>query len=148
MTALLSLTLVDKQGYTMNKRIELATEVDPADYLINGAAIATDLAAVSECQIIKATVQIAVPGAPFGLVGAAAYVDKGATITGWVDGIPGKKASTKIPSPESTFVNTDGTIKMTEALMIAYLAHYLAAGDALLSDGESIDAWIGGKVDK
>lgn len=142
-----SLTLLDKQGYTTTKRFELVAG-ECADLLVVAAALATDLAAVSECQVIKATMLVEVPGAPFGAVGAAAYVDKGCTITGWVDGVPGKKASVKIPSPESTFVDTDGTIKIGEALMVTFLAHFLDGGDALLSDGEDIDSWIGGKVDK
>jgi hypothetical protein len=139
--------MIDAQGYTTNKRIELATQVDPADYLVVADQLATDLAAVTELQIIKLQVIIPVAGPPYGLVGANSYVDKGCTITGLVDGGGGKKASVKVPSPEAGFVNPDGSILLTGA-MATFLAHFEAAGDCLLSDGEDIASWIRGLVDR
>jgi hypothetical protein len=139
--------MLDAQGYTCNKRIELVTQALPADYLTVADQICVDLAAVTELQIIKAQVIIPIVGTPYGAVGANSYVDKGCTISGLIDGGGGKKASLKIPSPEATFVNADGTIDLTGA-MATFLAHFEPAGDALLSDNEDISSWLRGLVDR
>jgi hypothetical protein len=102
---------------------------------------------VSELQIVKAQLLLPVAGCPYGAVGAAGKISKGCTISGYVDGGDGKKASVKIPSPEAAFVNPDGTILLTGG-MATFLAHFEAAGDCFLSDGEDIESWIRGLEDK
>ena len=146
--AILSLSMIDAQGYTTAKRIELVPEELLADYMAVAVQVCTDLAAVSELQVFKAQLILPVAGTPYGSVGAAGYVDKGCTITGLVDGGGGKKASVKIPSPEAAGVNADGTIDLANGAVAAFLAHFESDGDCLLSDGEDIASWLRGLVDR
>jgi hypothetical protein len=137
----------DHVSFTTAKRIELVPQVLLADYMAVCAQVCTDLAAVSELQIVKAQLILPVAGTPYGTAGEDGFIGKGCTSSGWVDEGNGKKASLKIPSPEAGFVNADGTILLTGG-MATFLAHFEDAGDCFLSDGEDIESWIRGLVDK
>ena len=46
------------------------------------------------------------------------------------------------------FVNPDGTLDLTDADLAAYLAMFEEDADFFLSDGEQIETWIKGTLDR
>jgi hypothetical protein len=77
---------------------------------------------------------------------AASNIDVGATIRGRV--ASGKVATLKIPGFKQTLVSADDVIDVADVTVAALLDNWEAAGDFLLSDGESVAAWLSGKMDK
>ncbi len=80
-------------------------------------------------------------------VTAGANIDTGGTFSGWLDTAAPKKASAKIPAVKPALVGTDGSIAIAGATA-TFLAEFETAADFNLSDGEQIDAWIKGALDK
>lgn len=76
---------------------------------------------------------------------AASNKDAGITISCDLGG--GKRAALKIPTPEDAYLNPDGTVDLTNALITAVEADYLS-GKVLISDGETVLDFLSGKLDK
>lgn len=145
-----SVTLADDYGRTTRKLIELSGETLLADYVTLAGTFSTKLEAVTDLAVIRMDLVIDDIDAGFAVT-AGANVDVGGTFTGYVyEGGNGKKASLKLPGIKASMVNGDGTIDMTDAAIIAFLAHWLQAtpSSCLISDGEEISSWIRGKLDK
>lgn len=147
MGAKLSLTLVDDYGRTTKRVIGMEDQVLLADYNTAAAALLTDLAAVSDLGVVKADLIINVEGAEQTDPDTGANVDVGGTFSGWIALGDGKKASLKIPGVKAALVSSDGSIPITGDIA-AYLANWESTGDFNLSDGEQIDSWIRGALDK
>lgn len=80
-----------------------------------------------------------------GVVGARANKDEGMTLSVRLVN-ENKKAIVQVPGPIAGIRNSDGTIDLTEAVMTAFMAHY-TDGTILVSDGEEVEAFLGGKLD-
>lgn len=80
-----------------------------------------------------------------GVPAAGSNVDEGVTFQ-WDLG-SGKTASTTLPMVLKSVLNTDGTVDTADALVTAFAFGYVN-GDIKVSDGETVSALIGGRLDK
>jgi hypothetical protein len=150
MATFLSVTLLDGYGRITTKRFEMTDQVLLVDYVGNANLLLTDLDAITDLQILKASLQIddgiSVPAKdPSG-----SNVDVGATFVGYVGEADGKKATLKVPGIDLALVGTLGVIDPTQVDVAAFLDLF---GDPpnnkfKLSDGEYIEEWITGTLDK
>ena len=142
----LSVTLVDAFGRTTTKLVEVEEQATLAEYVaIVGAYVAaiegvTDLGVQRVDLIIPQTGHVSTPT-------AGANVDVGATFSGLLAGGLGKRASHKVPGIIASLVDADGSISITGAVS-TYLDQFLTAGDLMLSDGETMEAWDRGVLDR
>lgn len=146
----LSVTLADDWGRTTRKLIELEIQTLLADYVALAAAFMNHLEAVTDLGVIRCDLVVNDIDTGFAVT-ADANVDKGGTFVGYIyEGGNGKKATLKLPGIKSSMLNGDGTIDMSDAAIVSFLAYWLQAtpNDMLLSDGEKISSWIRGKLDK
>jgi hypothetical protein len=146
MTAKLSITLEDDFGRTTKRVYGMEDQVLLATYLTAITAFGTALEAVTDLGLIKADLLINVIGEDF-TVTTGANVDVGATASGWLDTAAPKKASAKIPGIKLALISTDGSMPITGAVA-TFLAEFETGQDFNLSDGEQIDTWIKGALDK
>lgn len=143
----MSLTLEDAFGRTTNIRREMQAHVLLAEYQAEIANFIVDLEAVTDLGVVRADFVQTGLGSE-STPEAGANVDVGATFVGWAEATPGKKISTKCPGFKLALVNADGTIDLTQAELVAFLANYADAGDFYLSDGENVADWIKGSLDR
>lgn len=150
MTTYLHLTLEDGFGRTTSKRLELTDQILLADYVLNAEAFMTALLAVTDLNIASAHIQtddgLTIPTQdPTG-----SNVDVGATFSGWIGGVVGKKASHKVPGFKLSKVGPQGVIDLTDVDVAAYLDLMGDPPDnkVRISDGEYIETWIQGTLDK
>jgi len=81
-----------------------------------------------------------------GVVTANANKDEGQTISAEIGGVTGKKGSIQLPGPTLAIRNSDGTIDIDSAVMLALEAGF-AAQDIRVSDGETVDSFIKSTLD-
>ena len=144
--AQLSCTLADAYGRTTHRVYEMDTIVLLADYIIAAGAFKTALAAVTDLQLVRC--DLVLPGIVEGFaVTAGANVDVGATFSGYIQDGDGKKASMKLPGIKASLVDADGSVDITGAIA-TWLGEFEDGEDFMLSDGEQIDAWIKGTLDR
>lgn len=150
MAAVLSITLIDGYGRETTKRVEMTEQLLLADYVNNANAYLAALNAITDLQILKAHINLdddlTIPAAD----PAGSNVDVGATFSGFVGDAEGKKASLKVPGITMSFVGTLGVIDPTQTEIAAFLDLYGDPPDNKfrLSDGEWIETWITGTLDK
>jgi len=80
-----------------------------------------------------------------GVVGASSNIDEGITFQYNIGG--GKRASISFPAPLTTVVNSDRSVDLSNPLVTAWNAQYLA-GNILVSDGEGVVSVVKGQLDK
>lgn len=146
--AFLSLTLQDAYGRETSKRIELETQATLLEYDTLATAIVTDLQVITDLAIVRADVILNNLLELSATPAAGANVDVGATFTGELAGEANRKASHKVPGIKDTYIGAEGTIDVAQAGVVTYLAHFLEAGSALISDGEEMGSWIRGRLDR
>ncbi len=141
----LAVTLQDDHERTTTKRFKVFDAIDYAGALALAALFATDLAAISQCGIVKYTLatEVSVGGA----ITAEANLDAGATFSLFIGGVPGKKGTNKVPAPVAAIIGAAGVIDMTDVLVVDYAANF-TSGFVLVSDGETVDSFISGKLDR
>ena len=150
MATFLHLTLQDGYGRTTSKRIEMTDQLLLADYVANANLLLTNLNTITDLQILKAALSIddgiSIPAKD----PAGSNVDVGATFVGFVGDADGKKATLKVPGIKMTYVGTLGVIDPTQADVADYLDLYGDPPDNKfkVSDGEYIEEWITGTLDK
>jgi len=141
------LTLEDSFGRLTSIRREMQAHALLVEYQVEIDNFVAAFALVSDLAVVRADfVQTGLDSTQ--AVTAGANVDVGATFSGWIEDVDGKKASTKIPGIKLAKVNADGTIDVTETDIAAFLAMYADAGDFLISDGENVADWIKGSLDR
>jgi hypothetical protein len=143
---LVSVTLVDAFGRTTNRRYELEPQLDLATYETVVADYVADLLAVTDLGLVKADLilpQLGLGSTPE----VGANVDVGATFSGLLEGDEGKKASIKLPGIAMVNVNPDGSVPIT-GVVEEWLGNFETGGVFLLSDGESIESWLAGALDR
>lgn len=141
----LSVTMDDAYGRTTTRVYGMEPEALLADIMVNVGAFLTALEAVTDLGCVKAAVIIPVV-TPEWAETAGANVDTGGTFSGWVD-VGQKKASLKIPGIKPALVAADGSIADAGATG-TFLDEFEDAADFNLSDGEQIDTWIRGALDR
>jgi hypothetical protein len=140
-----TLLYVDAYSRRKTKQVQLVS-VDPAQAETDALLVASTYANVTVGGIIKATIRGDIDLA--GVAGAGSNIDTGVTVTCQLADRP-EKASNKWPMPDPAIINPDGTLDLTNAEVIAVENLYVTPGNiALLSDGEAIDGFISGRLDK
>lgn len=142
----LSVTLVDAFGRLTTKIVEVEEQALLADYVTIVGAFITALEGVTDLGVQR--VDLIIPQT--GHTSAAAdgsNVDVGGTFSGLLAGGEGKRASHKVPGIQTALVDADGSISLIGAVD-TYLAQFLTAGDLMLSDGETMESWDRGILDR
>jgi citrate lyase alpha subunit len=128
--------------------IEVETQALLADYITVAAAAVAALQDVTDLGLAR--IDLIVEDITTGFaVTAGSNVDVGATFSGILYNKGGAKASLKVPGIKADLVSIDGTVDIQETDVAAYLALYEQdGGTLLLSDGEQIDTWLSGVLDR
>jgi len=119
-------------------KVEGATIADQRDAAQAEASdLLADFALVTDGSII--TYSLSEKWVNDAAVGTNAELYREGLMTLAVNDAGSKKASHTIPAPKTSIMNGDADgLDPTNTDLIAYLAHFKAAGGATLSDGESI----------
>lgn len=141
----LHLTLDDDYGRTTHRTYGMEEETTLAQMQTDAAELLAALAAVSDLGCVKASISIDVTSPEYAETGGA-NVDTGATFSGWVDAGM-KKASMKIPGIKPASIETDGSV-LIAGVVATFLALFEDADVFNLSDGEQIESWIKGSLDR
>lgn len=143
-----SITLADDYGRQTRKLIEIESKITVTEYETLAGTFKTALQAMTDLSLVRFDLIIDAIAAGFAVT-SGANVDVGSTFVGYVYGANGKKASLKVPGIKVALVDPDGSIPLT-GVVTTYLAQWLQATPAemRLSDGEEIDTWIAGHLDK
>ena len=150
MATYLHLTLIDGFERTTSKRLELTDQLLLADYVLNAEEFMTALLTVTDLNIVSAHIQtddgLTIPTQD----PAGSNVDVGATFSGWIGDEVGKKASHKVPGFKLAKVGPQGVIDLADVDVAAYLDLMGDPPDnkVRISDGEYIETWIQGTLDK
>jgi len=141
----LHLTLDDAYGRTTARTYGMEEVTTLAQMQTDAAELLTALEAVTDLGCVKATISFEVTSPEFAET-AGGNVDVGATFSGWVTAGQ-KKASMKIPGIKPALVAADGSVAISGATA-TFLALFESADVYNLSDGEQIDTWIAGSLDR
>ena len=150
MPGYLSLTLLDGYGRETTKRVEFTDQILLADYISNANLFMELLDAITDLQILRASMNITdgldLPAKD----PAGSNVDVGATFVGFIGNGDGKKGVFKVPGIDLTYVGTGGVIDPTQDDVSDFLDLFGDPPDNKfrLSDGEWIEEWITGTLDK
>ena len=139
-----NLVFRDSKGRDKRKKVELST-TDAALGETAGAAAAALFQAVTQCAIVRYDVygRNEVSASP----DAGSNIDAGMTVTVQLAGRD-KKATLKWPAPTEAIQQSDGTLILTDTDVAALEDFFQSGGTGLLSDGELIDSFLTGKLDK
>lgn len=148
MSDYLSLTFEDSYGRRTRKLVEMEHQALHADQVAVAVAFSTALEAVTDLGLVRADIIYQAVDEGFDPT-AGSNVDVGATFSGVLHDADGEKASFKIPGIKAALVDPDGSVPLTGAVGTA-LAFFVNATpfDLYLSDGETIDHWLAGSLDK
>lgn len=145
----LTVTMADSRGRLTRRTFEIVTKPTLVDYTTLATAFIADLQAVTDLGVIRCDLMLDafVPG--FAATDPS-NVDVGATFSGYIYDGNGKKASLKIPGIKNAKVAGDGTVPLVDADVADLLNYWVDATpyELLISDGEHIDSWIRGTLDK
>jgi hypothetical protein len=121
-----------------------------ADYVNNANALLTALQAITDLEIVRADIimsgEATLPGAdPTG-----SNVDVGATFSGLAGEAENKRIGVKVPGITLSYVDPDGTIDVSDPDIAAFLDLFGDPPDNKfkLSDGEYVETWDRGTLDK
>lgn len=140
--------LTETSGRSTQVRIEQSAPADDAAARASGAAMATDLAAITNCAIESYfTYQEFVEDA-FSLP-AGAEIENQALLQLSIDGEPTKTATVRVPAPvDGIFAAASGpnfdVVDTTDADLTAFVANFTTEALFYVSDGEQADALLGG----
>jgi hypothetical protein len=144
--AFVTMRVLDAYGRTKSKRVGLVS-TDATQGETDKAAIIAAYAAVMDGHIMSSTYsgQDDHAGSPV----AGSNVDTGVTVSCQLAGRP-ERAPLKWPTPKAAIINPDGTLDLTNVAVQAVEALYVTATPAIatLSDGETIDGFVSGMLDK
>lgn len=137
-------TMVDAGNRKSTKRYQTANLTDFAAAQTAANGLISDLQGVTMARVLAYSIsqRTVVSDA----VSAGANIDEGVTIQGLK--ADNYQAPVKIPAPTAALWNSDGTVDMTNAELIAYLANFETGNEFTISDGEQVGSWIGGTLDK
>lgn len=144
MSIFCTILLQDSMGRITRKKIEYDGDVlADANTAVDG--LLTDLNAVTDLECIGVSYQTKDATQVFAGE-LASNIDTGATFRGRV--ASGEVVTVKVPGFKQSLVSADDVIDVADVTVAAYLDNFEAAGDFLISDGESVAAWLSGRMDK
>lgn len=141
----LHVTMDDDHGRITHKVFGMEEETTLAQMQTDAAELLAALEAVTDLGCVRARISFEVTN-PTWAEQTDANIDTGGTFSGWVDAGQ-KKASMKVPGIKYALVGSDGSIAITGATA-TFLALFEDADVFNLSDGEQIETWIRGSLDK
>jgi len=139
----IAVQLLDAYGRTTTKTFG-SDRTTIVDALTDLGTLVTAIEAVSDCAVVQHTVtkKTVVAGSP----ATGANVDAGITIHCTLADSTGY--GLKIPAPDPDMINTDGSVKITDEAILAYVALFQSGGHFTVSDGEVIDDIRFGELDR
>jgi hypothetical protein len=144
-----SLTMRDAYGRETSKRLEVEPQVDLATYATVAQDVNDKLADVTDLGIVRFDLVLENIITPSSAISPGANVDVGATFSGELSLDGNKKAAHKLPGFITLYVGADGSIDITQAEVAAWLDLFATIGGVLLlSDGEQIESWLSGRLDR
>lgn len=144
-TFTVSYELVDFYKRKGTKRYETtATMTDFAAAQAAAAALATDLANITEMEILAYSVGERTVYSDSVISGA--NKDEGVTFT--MRKLDNQNAALKVPAPINAIFNEDGTVDLLDAAVTAYVANFMSGADFTFSDGEQASQLVSGRLDK
>lgn len=147
MASFLSLTYVDDYGRTTKRIVEIESQALLTDYETKAAAYVTAVTPMTDLGLVRVDLVLQAIATGFA-VSADANVDVGATFSGILAAANGKKASHKLPGIKDALVEADGSVDIANVTVKAYIDQFLTAGDYMLSDGQTIETWLRGSLDR
>lgn len=140
----LSVSMVDafKRRTTRLYQINESTFLDAQGA---AGAFVNDLGDITEMRILKSTLSESTPIVD--IAEAGANVDRGLTVNWELATFPGKQAVSKVPSPPIDLFDSEGRLDLADARFTAWASHFLS-NTVLVSDGETVAAVLGGRLDK
>ena len=144
--ALLTLTLIDSRGRPTKRRYEITQQADLAAYIAVCATLIGALEDITDLGLARADMIIMHPTEGW-VAGEDSNIDVGATFSGLIHEGNGAKASHKVPGFKMSLVGGDGSIALT-GVVATYLGEFLDGEDFTLSNGDQIDSWLKGVLDK
>lgn len=145
-TAYLSVRYIDSQNRTTTRRYEMAEQTLLADYITAASGFITILESDTDLGVQR--VDLVIPAVTAGFAGVAgSNVDVGATFTGELVDKDGAKASLKLPGIPDSKLGTNGDVPIAGTIA-SWLALFEDAGNFMLSDGEQIETWVKGALDR
>ena len=148
-TAWLSMTLVDDDQRRTTKVVQMEVQALHATQVSAATAFVAALEDVTDLGVER--VDIIYKGVTAGFAAVEdSNVDIGATFAGELYDKNGAKASFKVPGIKSSLKDGVGGIPIDAVPVAALLAFFVNATpfDYLISDGETIDHWLRGTLDK
>lgn len=140
----LGVTLKDAYNRKTTKEYGIeAADIATASTL--SAAFVSDMAVISMARVLEYRVSDVTDYTD--TVDAGANVNEGLTFSLSIGGVANKSGYTKVPAPIKTVVNSDGTVDMTATAVSGFASHFLS-GFVLVSDGEVVDSFNTGKLDR
>lgn len=139
------ITVVLKDAYSRRttKMVE-TTSTTLADALTDAEDLASALEAVSTCGVAAYT--ISEKGERVPTTAAGSNLDAGATIHCRLDN--GKVFPFKVPGIETTLLNADGTVKISDPSVLALIDLFESTGNLRVSEGDVIAAIERGELDR
>lgn len=137
--------MVDDYGRKTTKRFEtIATMADHPAAVAAAAALATDLANLTELDILAYSVSQRIVYTD--TVVSGANKDEGVTLV--LRKEDNFNGVIKVPGPINSIFNTDGTVDLTDAAVTAFVSNFLSSADFTFSDGEQATVLLSGSLDK
>lgn len=122
----------------------VSTMADETAALAAAAGLATDLANLSELDILAYTVGQRIVYTD--TVDAGANKDEGLTLT--IRKVDNFNDDLKVPGPINSIFDANGNADLTDAAVSAFVANFLTGGDFTFSDGEQGTIAVKGVLDK
>lgn len=141
----LSVTMEDAFQRRTTKRFKVFDAVDYAAALTKAGLFAIDLAAITGCDVLSYSLTTVVPYTD--TVTAGANLDAGVTFSLSIGGVPAKKGVTKVPAPLDGYIDPDGSVDMADVIVTDYADNF-TSGFILVSDGEIVDSFNSGRLDR
>jgi len=142
----LSVQLADAFGRVTRRSYEIDTQVDLAAYQAVVTSFIGALEDVTDLGLVRADIVIPATAGGFDVT-EGANVDVGATFSGLIVDGNGKRASHKVPGIKLALVDPDGSVPI-DGVVATYLGEFEDGEDFKLSDGEQIESWTRGTLDK
>lgn len=136
------LEMVDDYGRITTRRFS-NTDTLVADALTSVGSLITDFLAVSDLGTVKH--DVAVRTVATNAATAGANKDVGGTLHCRLDNA--KMYALKIPGVKASMVNTDGSLKIDDEDIVAYVANFLTGGKFRVSEGNYITEILYGELD-
>jgi hypothetical protein len=149
MTVKYSITLIDDYGRMTKRVYEAKQQTLLADQVTDLANFVNQYELVTDLGIIRADIIYVGMDEGFAVT-AGANVDVGATFSGLSEDGNGAKVSLKLPGIKASKVAEDGTVPLDDADIEDWLELWLTDTPytMLLSDGETVDSWLSGALDR